>query len=85
MQVCKCLKRRQTLVSEKHAKKVSQNVRHLSDTWCFFVIKTTTSKCLTECLTLSDSFNILTVCLAACPLDAPRQTPRHLAVLEGQT
>lgn len=77
MQVFKCLKRPQTLEAQKHAENVSQSVRHFSDTCRFNEAKTATYKCLTECLTVSDSFNILTVCLAACPLDAPRQTPRH--------
>lgn len=75
MQVSKCLKRPQTLEAKKHAKNVSQSVRHLSDTCRFNGEKTATYKCLTECLTVSDRQNILTVCLAACPLDAPRQTP----------
>lgn len=75
MQVSKCLKRPQTLVSEKHAENVSQSVRHLSDTLMNNQVKTNTYGCLTERLTLSDRQNILTVCLAACPLDAPRQTP----------
>lgn len=77
MQAFKCLKRPQTLEAKKHTKNVSQSVRHLSDTCLFIKVKTAAYKCLTKCLTLSDSFNILTVCLAACPLDAPRQTPRH--------
>ena len=73
----KCLKWVSDAFLKMTLKTVRQTVRHLSDTCAIKPIKTAACGCLTECLTLSDSFKIPTVCLAACPLDAPRQTPRQ--------
>ena len=77
MQAFKCLKQVSDGCLETAASFVSQNVRRLSDTCRFYGAKTAIYGCLTKCLVLSDTLQSVTVWLAACPLDAPAQTPRQ--------
>ena len=73
----KCLKQVSDACQKSAASFARQKPRHLSDTCPFYAMKTAICGCLTKCLMLSDRPQSVTVCLAACPLDAPDQTPRQ--------
>ena len=75
-----CPKRVSDACLENTCKTVRQTVGHLSDSRAIKAFKTGACGCLTKCPKVSDTSEIVTVCLAACPLDAPNQTPARRKV-----
>ncbi len=67
-----CLKRVSDGCLEFTPSFTRQNVRHLSDTWSFSVVKTIYYGCLTECLKVSDRLQMSAVCLVGVSLGHPR-------------
>lgn len=83
MSVFRCLKQVSDACLENPTCFVRQSVRHFSDTCRFNTMNTVTYGCLTGCLTVSDRYSNVTVCLRGVFLEPPRPDTQTASSIFG--